>query len=603
MSFYDDASLMLLASGGAQKDGKVYSVKPTDGAGDFTFTRGSNLSATRVNASQLIEKGRENLLTQSNTFSSTNWSGGSVSRTGGQTGYDGSNDAWLLTSSRNYTGLVQNVSPSGVHTFSAYLKDNNILKVQLRIDGSSFGLIDIDLTAGVITGQAGTAIVDKGIESVGNGWYRAYIVVNNSVSSVRIIFNDVSGTSFYIQDAQLEIGLAATEVIETGATTAQAGILEDTPRFDYSGGATCPSLLLEPSRTNLVTQSEYIDSWSKAGSLTISTNNDTSPEGIQNASLILPNAVSGTFGVINSIYKSASSLTYTLSGFAKAKDYNFLILRIDSGAASGVKGAFDLSDGTISTAFSTNGTGFTFIDADIKAYANNWYKYEVSFTTDSLTLFRSIFYVSNVTGNGFSVPSYAANGTDGILFWGAQAEAAPYATSYIPNHSGGTITRVDETCTGAGDAATLNDSEGVFYAELSTNTDGTDKTLSINNSIAGGSNSRLWMGYSTIGKRVYTLGYVNNSLQFVFSKLMTDESVFVKIACKYALNDVSFFVNGEKVGTDTSALEFIGLNSLDFNIGTGGGGAGGAAFYGKAKQVLYFPTALSDADCITLTTL
>ncbi len=28
MSYYDDASLMLLAGGGAEKDGKVYSIKP-----------------------------------------------------------------------------------------------------------------------------------------------------------------------------------------------------------------------------------------------------------------------------------------------------------------------------------------------------------------------------------------------------------------------------------------------------------------------------------------------------------------------------------------------------------------------------------------------
>ena len=96
-SYYDDASLMLLASGGAQKDGKVYSVKPTDGSGDFTFTRGSNLSATRVDASQLIEKGRENLLLQSNSFDvSANWLSSNVSETGGQAGYDGTNNAWLV---------------------------------------------------------------------------------------------------------------------------------------------------------------------------------------------------------------------------------------------------------------------------------------------------------------------------------------------------------------------------------------------------------------------------------------------------------------------------------------------------------------------------
>ena len=62
MSFFDDASLAFLPSGAAGKDGKAYSIKPTDGTGDFTFSRGSNLAATRVGADGLIEKGRENLI-------------------------------------------------------------------------------------------------------------------------------------------------------------------------------------------------------------------------------------------------------------------------------------------------------------------------------------------------------------------------------------------------------------------------------------------------------------------------------------------------------------------------------------------------------------
>ena len=71
MSLYKDASLVMLPS--AYKDGKLYSIRPTDGSGDFTFSRGTNLSATRVNASQLIEKGRENTLLYSNDFSRSQW--------------------------------------------------------------------------------------------------------------------------------------------------------------------------------------------------------------------------------------------------------------------------------------------------------------------------------------------------------------------------------------------------------------------------------------------------------------------------------------------------------------------------------------------------
>ena len=51
MSYYDDASLVLIPSG--VKASKVYSQKPTDGTGDLTFSRAS--TATRTNASGALE--------------------------------------------------------------------------------------------------------------------------------------------------------------------------------------------------------------------------------------------------------------------------------------------------------------------------------------------------------------------------------------------------------------------------------------------------------------------------------------------------------------------------------------------------------------------
>ena len=68
MSFYDDASLIMYPSG--YKANKIYSLKPTDGSGDLTFTR-SNDTATRVNSAGLIEKVRTNLALYSED--QTNW--------------------------------------------------------------------------------------------------------------------------------------------------------------------------------------------------------------------------------------------------------------------------------------------------------------------------------------------------------------------------------------------------------------------------------------------------------------------------------------------------------------------------------------------------
>ena len=107
MSLYKDASLVMIPS--AYKDGKLYSIRPTDGSGDFTFSRGSNLAATRVDVNGLIEKGRENLLLQSNQFDTT-WGNSNSTETSGQTGYDGSSDAWLLNATNAAGYIFQNIS-------------------------------------------------------------------------------------------------------------------------------------------------------------------------------------------------------------------------------------------------------------------------------------------------------------------------------------------------------------------------------------------------------------------------------------------------------------------------------------------------------------
>jgi hypothetical protein len=52
-SFYEDASLVMIPSG--YKTSKVYSAKPTDGAGDLSFTR-SNDTATRVAPMGLLRR-------------------------------------------------------------------------------------------------------------------------------------------------------------------------------------------------------------------------------------------------------------------------------------------------------------------------------------------------------------------------------------------------------------------------------------------------------------------------------------------------------------------------------------------------------------------
>ena len=151
MSFYDDASLMMIPSGA--KDDKLYSIKPTDGNGDFTFSRdGSGASkATRINSSGLIEKGHTNEILQSNQFDTT-WdvSGGS-SVSIGQTGYDGTTNAWRFTKDSEFDGVSQNVSISNLNTISVYAKRVDIDEFILRlIVGGNTRIIRWDLNDGTL---------------------------------------------------------------------------------------------------------------------------------------------------------------------------------------------------------------------------------------------------------------------------------------------------------------------------------------------------------------------------------------------------------------------------------------------------------------------
>ena len=81
MSLLSQASLVVTPNG--YKEGKLYSVIPSDGSGDMSVVRAT--TATRVNTSGLVELVPYNLLQQSNTFSTT-WVNTSSTETGARVG-------------------------------------------------------------------------------------------------------------------------------------------------------------------------------------------------------------------------------------------------------------------------------------------------------------------------------------------------------------------------------------------------------------------------------------------------------------------------------------------------------------------------------------
>ena len=563
-TFFDDASLVMIPSG--VKESKLYSIKPTDGTGDFTFTRGTD-TATRVNSAGLIEKETQNLLLQSNTFDTT-WVANNASVTSGQSGYDGTSDAWLLSKSAASGRILQSISNSNVSTYSIYAKAGTLDWILLFVlDNNVNPRAYFDLSNGVI--GTNNDIIDSNIQSVGGGWYRCSITYKKSIAEVRIFpanaDNDISGTSgsIYIQDAQLEQSLVARAYIETTTAAVYAGITDNLPRLDYSGGASCPSLLLEPQRTNLFTQSEYFSGWSTIQNATITDNDLSSPEGLQNAAKITDNATSGNHRIFQSVTTTAASHTFSI--FLKKGTMTTAFLFFNSGGtAAGAN--VDLDAGTITA---TAGS------AAIEDYGSDWYRCSITGTAVAGTSYLYV-YMKQLSG-------YSGSGQDMYLY-GAQLEAGSYPTSYIPT-MGVSATRAKDTINQNIQALTSGLTEGTLFVEFEKPNTGENNDL------------MRWKGSGTLGR-----AFIYNTAAGFASNWGSNSQLNIgggdnnKAAWRLdSLSSGVEFVNGVK-GSGGSGTAWSDIRELRFNADGNGGVL-------KIKQILFFPTALTDAECITLTTL
>ena len=555
MSLLDLASLVLAPT--ATKEGKVYSAIPNMGDGDMTFSRGS--AATRVNSAGLIEKERANLLLQSNTFDTT-WSG-SVSVASGYAGYDNSNDAWLLSKGAGqYLSLVSgSLSNSGVQTYSIYCKAATLNLVTLFVSYSgSNKYVEFDLTDGSVNAQTSSGIIDSGSTSMGNGWYRLYMTINEAVTGVRVYpdwINSVAG-GVYIQDAMLNQGLVAQSYIETTTSAVYEGITDDVPRVDYSGGG-CPSLLLEPQRSNLNDQSEYFNGWSKANA-TVTDNAIISPEGVQNGSL-----VECTSGRIQKNISLTSGTTYVISLFAKANGDYFTVQVLD-----GTNPATQFNLSTESTSDSNGAT------STIEEFGNGWYRCTMKFTSA---------YTGATTIRGIT-----STDTNGVYVYGWQLEAGSYSTSYIPTY-GVSSTRVADFFLKSNASNLIGQTEGTIFIEF-TRENNSVGTFSISANNVG---TRIYIGTNATGLICQVRnGYAQ---QAYFSTAQTEGTKY-KCAIAYATNDFVLYMNGTQIGTETSGT-VPACNTIRTDD------AGGSNLNQPLSQAILFPTRLTNDQLADLTTL
>ena len=383
----------------------------------------------------------------------------------------------------------------------------------------------------------------------------------------------------------------------TRATTAtrvnSSGLIEEmainVPRLEYPliDGVVngCPSLKLEPQRTNLITYSETITAGStwQAVNLDSVINSIISPDGTLNGTKLIKNQIGTSSSWIRQRPVVVIGENYTFSIFGKIGNKSILNITYYDATSGDRFFNFDLSTQSITGNGLSNST---YVDSGIENYGNGWYRCYVVIEAQNTTPQAQVSLGENrVNSQG-----------DFIYVWGADFQNGSYPTSYIKSNSGSTVTRNAETCDGAGDAATFNSSEGVLMAEISALADDlSNRGIAISD---GSVNNRVTMFYTNVSNAIQVKVVVGGSNSLNSYIAISNISLHNKFALKYKQNDFSLFVNGFELITDTSGNTFSNgtLTELAFDRGDGA-----EDFYGNTKQIQYYNSALTDSELEQLT--
>ena len=344
----------------------------------------------------------------------------------------------------------------------------------------------------------------------------------------------------------------------------------------------CPSHLLEPESTNKFSYSEDFSntSWSIPNT-TVAVGSILSPKGDLTAYKLNDTIADTSHYIVPSASFIETSTTNdkSFSFFAKKGEFN-RVGYVDIRFLNGCEVVFNLEILQIERTY-----GNLHVSSKIEDYGNGWCRCSVVYTGETRT--KPAVYVLNENyDNTTKVRDYAYIGNgSGIYIFGFQLEVKSYPTSYIPTQ-GSAVTRVAETANGAGDASTFNDSEGVLMAEIF------NKNGFVTISDGSGGN-RIAFGEEGGNRVVITAN--NGSLQNYITLGVWDET-FVKIAIRYSLSNLKIYINGINVDSRNTFNLPLNLNRLAFDSG-----AGGSNFYGSAKQIQYFDSALNDSDLEKIT--
>ena len=374
-------------------------------------------------------------------------------------------------------------------------------------------------------------------------------------------------------DFTVSVDADATRVNKEGLIE---GVALNQARLTYDPlNPECPSLLLEPTVTNLVNYSQDFSFWGDNG-VTVTLNDTISPDGTMNADKL--QSIANNWRR-NKVITLISGQTYTCSVYAKLDTTTSTTkakLEFYRGA-SGVTATFDLENKTIVN------SGLT--DPFIKELGNGWYRIGGTFVANGTT---GIFYV-------YPSEVYGVAGT--MFYWGAQAEQSSYPTSYVPTVST-IVTRTFDICKDAGNAALFNVSKLSLFIDVNNFKRNTGSFSYI--VLTDGQNSPVNMiRLDYTQNSILIRSYDNGTIKLSYDITSVVPNQRNKVLLTFDNNEAKTYFNGVLKNTSTSITIPSGLDSLSFTNRTESGGY----FQGEVHDARVYDRVLTEAEAIKLTTI
>ena len=375
---------------------------------------------------------------------------------------------------------------------------------------------------------------------------------------------------------------------DTATRVNSAGLIEtvlaNKPRLDYLG-STCPKLLIEPQRTNLLIRSEELDnsSWTKSGA-TVSADQIVSPDGTTDADKIVESNTNAQHFIIQSISLTAST-TYTISAYLKAGERTRATIRVRT-IGGDFDSLIDLVAGTTDFGTLTN-------------VGNGWFRFARTITTGTGTATQSVQIFTRIVGS----QTYQGDGTSGVYVWGAQLEAGSFPSSYIPTTTA-TVTRSADQCYDDTATALIGQTEGTIFIDFDLNNipDTTTRNIITLGLFGANYTDRITISQAAVASGTkYRFQFRANSTSLVEDLTLSYTSGRTKMAVKYNNSSMQVFLNGVLVKSFTFTSTAFSTNLTTVYLGnfTNINEVNGH----RINSAILWKTRLSDQELITLTSL